>query len=186
MRVSCTECGASILQDTAARNGGLCAPCKNGNRQSLEAARIQRENEKTDPFHVLFRRVRDHASTHGFTTLSPSEATYLGVAALFSDLNRGAVQLFFDANSPEFQKLATDGLAALGRSDLLTRLDEARKLYAEQETWYATAENEDEEPPHEDQLARITDHLREASDDVFTGLERFAVEHGLVSQGTVT
>lgn len=143
MKVSCKECGALILEDTATRNGGLCVPCKCGTRASIEAARVQREKEQTGPFHVLFRRVRDHAATHGFTTLNPSEATYYAVASLFSDLNRGAVQLFFDVNCPEFRTLATDGLAALGRSDLLEWLDQAGKLCGEQDDWYAVERNED-------------------------------------------
>jgi len=182
MKVTCCECGAAILPDTAARNGGLCAPCNNGTRHSLEAARVQRETEEFDPFQVLFRRVRDQTGTHGFTKLSHSEATYYAVASLFSDLNRGAVQLFFNVNCPEFRKAAADGLATLGRGDLLIRLDEAGKLCAEQETWYSTERNEDDEPPHEDRLSCITHNLLDASDDIRVRLECFAVEQGLVSK----
>ena len=184
IRVPCKECGASILEDTAARNGGLCAPCQNGTRRSLDAARIQREKEKIDPFHILFRRVRDHAAHYGFDTLSPPEATYYAVSALFSDLNRGAVQLFFDANSPEFRKLAMDGLAALARMDLMPLLEDAAKLCAEQDAWYATRQHEDEEPPHEDKLASITDEILRSSEDVFARLESFALNQSLVPQGS--
>ncbi len=182
MKVTCRECGTSILQDTASRNGGLCAPCMNGTRHSLEAARIQREMEQVDPFPCLFRRVRDHAAAHGFTTLSRSEVTYYAVASLFSDLNRGAAQLFFEMKSPELCKIATDGLVALGRGDLLIWLDEAGKLCAEQESWYSHEWKEDVQPPHEDRLSQLTTNLLEASEDIFMRLERFAVEQGLVSE----
>jgi hypothetical protein len=186
IRVPCEECGALILRNTAARNGGLCAPCKNGTRKSLDAARLQREKEETDPFHILFRRVRDHAAKHGIDTLTSPEATYYAVSALFSDLNRGAVQLFFDVNSPAFRKRATDGLAELGRSDLLPLLDAAAKLCAEQDSWHATTQNEDDEPPHEEELASMTDKILDAAEDVFVRLERFAIDQGLVSQGAAT
>lgn len=38
-KTTCTACGATILQRTATRLGGLCAPCANGTRAQIDAAR---------------------------------------------------------------------------------------------------------------------------------------------------
>ena len=38
-KVPCDECGTLILQRTARRNGGLCAPCITGTRESIERSK---------------------------------------------------------------------------------------------------------------------------------------------------
>lgn len=63
MKIPCADCGAMILPETAARNEGLCVPCKTGTRADIEASKIaakrQRELEATDPFIIYWRRLID-------------------------------------------------------------------------------------------------------------------------------
>jgi hypothetical protein len=47
-KTNCTTCGAEILYTTAVRFGGLCAPCANGTRAQINAAR-RRASEPTQP-----------------------------------------------------------------------------------------------------------------------------------------
>jgi len=37
----CSKCGVMILATTAEKTGGLCIPCKNGTRESLEESRLR-------------------------------------------------------------------------------------------------------------------------------------------------
>lgn len=47
-QVACTECGVPILSATALRTGGVCMPCKQGTRKSVdEAKQRQRERQAT-------------------------------------------------------------------------------------------------------------------------------------------
>lgn len=39
----CSACGVVIQTSTAAKNGGLCMPCKHGCREQVEAAKVERE-----------------------------------------------------------------------------------------------------------------------------------------------
>jgi hypothetical protein len=105
-RIPCTKCGAMILPATANSTGGICMPCKSGTRGSIEAAKALRETERTDPFVLLFDALKNRAVESGPATLNEAERTYYTVSVLFSDLSRGAVQLFFDANSSEVQQQA--------------------------------------------------------------------------------
>jgi hypothetical protein len=47
-KTNCTACGAEILQTTAATRHGLCAPCANGTRAQIDAAR-KRASEPRQP-----------------------------------------------------------------------------------------------------------------------------------------
>ncbi len=45
-KIACTACGALILVTTAAANGGLCMPCKRGERKNIEEAKLRRAEQK--------------------------------------------------------------------------------------------------------------------------------------------
>ena len=58
----CSKCGVMILTTTAEKTGGLCMPCKNGTRESLEESRLWNINRREqfakaererEPFEVL-------------------------------------------------------------------------------------------------------------------------------------
>ena len=45
MKIPCIECGELILLTTAEKTGGLCIPCKNGTRASIQES-IRKQQEK--------------------------------------------------------------------------------------------------------------------------------------------
>ena len=179
-RVPCTKCGAMILTATANKTGGICMPCKNGTRESMEIAKKLREKEKTDPFILLFESLKNRVIEKGLASLNEAEGKFYAISVLFSDLYRGAVQLFFEVNSFDLQKQAKKGLSAIGRDDLIKSLEDAAPLYAQQDEWYASSDDDEGEPPHEDTLAKITEDLLQHESDVFERLELLAVEHELI------
>src|SRR5690348_9533562 len=44
-QTTCLKCGATMLESTAARTGGLCMACKEGHRKSPEPAKPEKERE---------------------------------------------------------------------------------------------------------------------------------------------
>lgn len=70
MKVRCTICGATILPTTAEATGGICMPCKNGCRESMDASKAYREDRRTPkPAHYfcgdLVRRTHDTPTIEG-------------------------------------------------------------------------------------------------------------------------
>lgn len=45
-KVACARCGVAILASTAEKTGGLCIPCKNGSRESIETSKRLRVEER--------------------------------------------------------------------------------------------------------------------------------------------
>ena len=60
-KIPCTECGELVLPSTAERTGGLCMPCKSGNRENIERGKEyykkQRELDKTCPYRALWKEL---------------------------------------------------------------------------------------------------------------------------------
>lgn len=86
-RVPCKSCGESIHPDTAAKNEGLCMPCKGGYRDKIEAGKRRREEEKkyeqsAERQYWLALSSRVHASPNGFSMLAPVEQTYFALGCL--------------------------------------------------------------------------------------------------------
>jgi hypothetical protein len=51
-KVACEACGAMILPSTAEANGGVCMPCKRGDRGNIETAKLryaERKKAQADP-----------------------------------------------------------------------------------------------------------------------------------------
>jgi DNA-directed RNA polymerase subunit RPC12/RpoP len=48
-KVPCEKCGAKILPTTAENNGGLCFPCKDGRRESIEERKHELARAKSAP-----------------------------------------------------------------------------------------------------------------------------------------
>lgn len=63
MKIPCSDCGVLILQESAARNGGCCLPCRSGTRSRIEAskaaAKRERELDATDPARIYWHKLVD-------------------------------------------------------------------------------------------------------------------------------
>ncbi len=132
-RVPCSACGELIHTDTAAKNSGLCMPCKGGYRDRIEAGKRQREDERKydkSPARLfwldLVRRV--HSQTGGVSILSPSERTYYAVRCLLGEVFNGGFYQFFANHSGELYGLALDGLLELEASRTYALVLEAKEL----------------------------------------------------------
>jgi len=77
----CTKCGVMILTTTAEKTGGLCMPCKNGIRESLEESRVWNRNHREqlakaererEPFELLRKSGHDMQFQHYFDLEDPA------------------------------------------------------------------------------------------------------------------
>lgn len=131
-KVACTTCGALVLPGTAERNGGLCMPCKNGNRQNIEQAKAyyqrERELEKTCPFRALWRELVDkvYRQPGGFEALSEYEKRYYAVNVLVGEVYNGGFEQYFDNSSGEHYRYAEAGLIQLNAVHSLSLLQQAK------------------------------------------------------------
>jgi hypothetical protein len=114
-RLPCQSCGELIHPDTAAKNDGVCMPCKGGYRANIEAGKKQREQERISEQSAerkywvgLVKRV--HASADGFQQLSSPEKTYYAVSCLFGEVYNGGFDQFFSNSTGALYGYALDGL----------------------------------------------------------------------------
>lgn len=115
MRIPCTRCGELILQETAAKNGGLCMPCKGGYRERIEQGKLRREQQSayeqsSERKYWLMLVDRVHKQPKGFDELLQSEKTYFAVSCLIGEVFNGGFEQFFSNSSGELYGLALDGL----------------------------------------------------------------------------
>ena len=131
-KVPCTECGALVLPTTAKKTGGVCMPCKNGNRKNIEQAKEyykkERELEKTCPFRALWRELVDKVYNRegGFTALSEAEKTYYAVNTLSGEVYNGGFIQYFENTAGEHYKYAELGLESLSATQSLMLLRQAK------------------------------------------------------------
>lgn len=117
-RLPCNRCGESIHPDTAAKNDGLCLPCKGGYRDRIEAGKKRREDEqlylqseKHRYWEGLVKRVHDERT--GLDRIAPAEKTYYAVSCLIDEVHNGGFSQFFSNSSGSLCGLAIDGLMEL-------------------------------------------------------------------------
>ncbi len=133
-KVACIRCGAFILESTAQKNEGLCVPCKSGTRESIEAAKQwrkeQRERNRTDPFRMLWRELvhRVHETPGGFTGLSEVERQYFAVGLLDGEVYNGGFDQYFFNSSGSHYKYAALGLEVMGATQALILLQRAKQV----------------------------------------------------------
>lgn len=131
-KVPCTECGALVLPTTAERTGGVCMPCKNGNRKNIEQAKEnykkERELEKTCPFRALWRELVDkvYHREGGFSALSEAEKIYYAVNTLSGEVYNGGFIQYFDNTAGERYQYAELGLNRLSATHSLKLLRQAK------------------------------------------------------------
>ena len=136
-RSPCTVCGAMILLATAARNDGLCMPCGNGTRQSMEMARerdreIREERKRFEEstegryWHWLIEQV--HGGGCGFAGLSVHDQRYFAINALISDVYRGGLDAYFHNSAGGYIAEALAGLEEIEQLDVRDIVLAAQRL----------------------------------------------------------
>ena len=118
VRLPCSKCGESIHPDTAAKNGGLCMPCKGGYRDRIEASKVRREAERlydqsAERKYWLELVNRVHHTKEGFAGISPTEKTYYAVCCLAGEVYNGGFGQFFSNSTGDMYGVALDGLFEL-------------------------------------------------------------------------
>ncbi|MCR1764692.1 DMP19 family protein, partial [Pseudomonas aeruginosa] len=123
-RLPCRACGHLILATTAARNDGLCMPCKGGYRQNIEDGKrfhTERRRYLASPqalyWSALVNRVYD--GREGFAGLSPAERSYYAVSVLSGEVHNGGFDQYFGNSSGDQYQAARAGLRELEAEDAL-------------------------------------------------------------------
>lgn len=188
-KVPCIECGAMVLPATAERTGGLCMPCKNGNRESMEQAKEyykkERELDKTCPYRAFWRKLVDkvYDQKTGFSGLTDDEKLYYSVNVLSGEVYNGGFMQFFDNTSGEHYRHAELGLIRLNAIKSLKLLRKAKhELFGDQsvpknqtQRWLVTQNSNQEKV-----LDSLDTKFYEDPDNLGDKLEAFAQESGLV------
>jgi hypothetical protein len=188
-KVKCNDCGALVLPDTANRTGGLCMPCKNGTRKSMDVAKKsyakEREFDKTCPYRALWQELVEkvHKTEIGFNSLTEEEKQYFAVNLLSGDVYNGGFNQYFFNSSSDYYKFAELGLIRIGATESLKLARRAKKDFfgsttvpASQEHRWALIRQHEVEPELDDYDTEFYKDL----DDLDIKLERFAKECGLV------
>ncbi|HFD32883.1 MAG TPA: DUF4375 domain-containing protein [Gammaproteobacteria bacterium] len=188
-KVACKTCGKLILPTTASKNDGLCMPCKNGYRESIEKSKTyyakERELDKSCPFRALWRELvrKVYDEPNGFDKLSEEEKQYFAVGVLDGEVHNGGIIQFFDNSSGEYYRYAELGLVRIGAKKSLHILRKAKEttfggdaVPKEQEKrWRYTRDKEVEKA-----LERLDTEYYESQDEIGEMLEAFALESGLI------
>lgn len=129
----CRVCANLILATTAARNDGLCMPCKGGYRESIENGKLRAEEHKryiASPqalyWNALVNRV--YNTPEGFSGLALAEQHYYAVRVVQGEVYNGGFDQYFGNSSGEHYASACAGLLELGATQTLALLEEARRL----------------------------------------------------------
>lgn len=132
-KIPCTKCGALVLPSTAERTGGLCMPCKSGNRENIERGKEyykkQRELDKTCPYRALWKELinKVYHTEGGFNILSEEEQLYFAVTVLTGEVYNGGFDQFFTNSSGAYYCKAELGLVRLGATHSLKLLHQAKE-----------------------------------------------------------
>jgi len=120
-----------ILPATAADNGGLCMPCKNGTRQQIEESKaLNKKLEEYDPVRELWLSLvhRVHDTAEGFDGLTDDEKLYFAVCILEGEVYNGGFHQFFSNSSGELFEHVVSGLTKLNAQNSLKLLRHSAKV----------------------------------------------------------
>ena len=188
-KVACAKCGVLILPTTAAKNNGVCMPCKTGNRESIENSKLyyqkERELDKTCPFRAKWRELVDdvYNQPKGFNGLTEDEKIYFAVKVLNGEIINGGIIQFFDNSSGEYYLYAELGLIRIGANNSLAILRAAKKeIFGESEV----PKDHDKRAAImrnincDDALDKMDDEYYKDLDDIGNKIDSFAIETGIV------
>ncbi len=199
-KIPCKECGTEILPTTAKSTGGLCRPCDQGTRESIEKSKKYYKKQKEyDPHRELWISLvkRTHREDggfdrDGFDRLSPNEKLYYSVTVLDGEVYNGGMHQFFSNSSGSLFKEVVKGLEILGFKHTLDLLLEAKEiLFGEIEPPDDNTERYDvmRQYPEEDDasipkwsfdLERINKAYWDSKEKIAERVILFAVEKGLI------
>ncbi|MGE6388383.1 DMP19 family protein [Pseudomonas sp. NPDC078416] len=129
----CRICANLLLATTAARNDGMCIPCKGGYRQSTEDGKLRAEERKryiASPQALYWEALVNpvHNTPEGFSGLALAEQHYYAVSVLQGEVYNGGFYQYFGNSSGEHCANACAGLLELGATQTLALLEEVRRL----------------------------------------------------------
>jgi hypothetical protein len=116
---------------TAQRTGGVCMPCKQGNRENLEASKRYYEKQKEyDPDRELWTALvnRVHKTEKGISGLSREEKVYFSTSVLDGEIYNGGFEQYFWNSSGDMIHHAIDGLEIIGAHRALDLLMQAKGI----------------------------------------------------------
>ncbi len=126
-------CSESIHPDTAAKNGGLCMPCKRGTRAQLEAAKLRREQERAyeqsaERKYWLDLVHRVYETPEGFDGLAVSDRVYYAVCCLMGEVYNGGFDQFFSNRTGSLYGYALTGLLDMEADSSAALLTQAKEV----------------------------------------------------------
>jgi Domain of unknown function (DUF4375) len=130
-RFPCRTCGELIHPDTAAKNNGLCMPCKGSYRAGIEAGKKRREQERlydqSAERKYWFSLVKKESEA-GFQALSESEKIYFALSCLVGEVYNGGFDQFFSNLSGAMYGYALSGLLDVEAHGTAALLEEAKDV----------------------------------------------------------
>ena len=200
IKVLCKECEVKILPATAKKTGGLCIPCKNGTRKSIEESKkYYAEQRNYNPYRALWTSLvkRTHAENggfdeEGFAHLTVDERLFYAVSILELEVYNGGMYQFFDNTSGVVIDEVVAGLKKLGAETVLNLLFTATRILFGNATpqrdhlgrWDALPmcpdDDSDPEPQWSIDLEVVNRAFCKDPDHLGDRLSRFATEKGLV------
>lgn len=190
-KVPCPQCGALILPTTAARNEGLCMPCRHGFRANLEASkacyRKRRALEGKDPMKALWHALTDrvHRTEAGYSGLDVPERHYFAVALLDGEVHNGGFEQYFHNSSGDHYLDAVAGLEAMEARASLELLLKAKQIlfgFGDVPTSTGLRRRIDVTASQQQRLAPLDRAFWANPDDLVARVEVFAVRHGFVTE----
>jgi len=197
-KVPCKECNAMILPATAERTGGMCMPCKQGNRDNIESSKEYYKKQKEyDPFRELWTSLvtRVHSTNdegEGFRNLNEDEKIYFAVGILDGEVYNGGMHQFFSNSSGALFQEVVRGLELLNANNALWLVRKASKILFGDinppkdrfQRWEAMKQYpEDNNAPTPEwsiELEKIDKQYWEDPDNINELLANFAESRGLV------
>lgn len=194
-KIPCTCCGVLILPATAGRTGGLCMPCNNGTRDSMDQSReFYKKQREYDPYRALWESLveRVYGADAGLENLSEDEKTYYYVGSLDGEIYNGGFHQFFSNSAGDCFEETRAALVRLNASSALSLLEQARMLlFGEMPVPRGQVERnrampeypEDEQCPESDwslRLSQLDDEYYRDTDRIGEKLENFARQTGLI------
>jgi hypothetical protein len=168
-------------------------PCKGGYRQSIENSKRrvaeEREDECIHPFRSHWRSLVEtvHNSPNGFDSLSEHEKLYFAVSLLQLEVNNGGFHQYFFNSSSSHYRYAEKGLMALGATDALETLRQAKEMLfpstpvpEDTQTRRLALRGVTEDMQLNPKLDELDRHYWTDPEELDSRLRAFALEHGLV------